>query len=88
VKFYKDNFSTRDKHQKIVEYAKKWTEPAREIGQDGQPHPIGLGAQAAGSPPFFPGTRVFYFHVRSENFREVKRKRWVLGHSFSVYLKE
>jgi hypothetical protein len=59
VKFYKDNFSTRDKHQKIVEYAKKWTEPAREIGQDGQPHPIGLGAQGGGFTPIFPWDACF-----------------------------
>jgi hypothetical protein len=72
-----------------VEQAKNQIELARELGQAGRPGPIDTETQGGGLPPFFSGTRVFDFHVWSENFREVnKRKRWVIGHSFSDYLKE
>jgi hypothetical protein len=89
TKFYQANFSTWANNQKIVGHTKNRTEPAREPGQARWPGPISLEGPSGGSPQFFSRTHVFDFHVCSENFREIKkRKRWVLGHSFLDYLKE
>jgi hypothetical protein len=59
---------------KILGHAKNQTEPACELGQDGQPDPIGPGGPGNGSPLVSSGMRVFDLLVWSENFREVKRK--------------